>query len=169
MDMDWNLAATMVGLVGITLVISGSNVLPDFRGWCMGFENRRQPLRWLGYSLEFIGIVTDKSMAAAFLLGLWWWSGLLPWGDVFVLSGTLTLLAAVADEGFAFMHAVVRRTMGGGAPPPPMSMPQGSRLEELENELPKPKGPLTEEDAFRQLDNDDEGADHDRGASIKVN
>ena len=74
--MDWML---MAGLVGIALVISGSNVLPDFREWCQGFTSPTQPLRWIGIALEFAGIVTDKSMATGFLVGVVWASGPAPW------------------------------------------------------------------------------------------
>lgn len=156
---DWK---TLIGLVGFTLVISGSNVLPQFRDWCQGFQSSTQPLRWLGVALEFAGIVTDKSMATGFIVGLIWWSGPLPWRDVFVLSGQLTVAAAMADAMLALMQATLQRAMGPGMPVPPVRV-QRNRIEELEDnglspkKKRKPGEPLSEEEAFGSLDDDEGG------------
>lgn len=178
MNVDW---WTIVGLVGLVLVATGSNVLVDFREWCKGFINPWNPLRWLGVTMEFVGMMTDKSMAAAFLLGLVWWSGPLPWAKVLVLSGMLVIATALADQMLALLHGMTVKLMGGGGgggpaaapfpiprsrgraggePPPPDRMP-------VEGRLPTDR-PLTEEEAFSALDAGDDGADVDRGALVRL-
>lgn len=165
MHVDWIM---MAGLVGVALAISGTSVLPDFRGWCMGFSSPRQPLRWIGFALEFVGLLTDKLMATAFVLGVVWWSGPLSWGEVLIRAGLLTIAAGVTDELMALLHAAVRRLMGSSASAAPMGMPGGQRRLEADA-LASRGGSLTEEEAFAQLDDDDEGSDQDRGATIPVN
>lgn len=177
MQIDWWI---MAGLVGVVLVVSGSNVLVDFRGWCQGFESPWQPLRWIGLFLEFVGLVTDKSMATAFVAGLWWWSGSLPWSGVVILSGLLVIATSVTDQTLALLHGVTVRLMGssgGGPSPAPFPIPRtrgragGDMLPPpdrmpVEGQLPSGR-PLTEEEAFASLDGDDDNADVDRGALVR--
>lgn len=169
---------TIVGLVGLTLVVSGSNVLPQIREWCQEFDSPWQPLRWVGFCMEFAGIVTDKSMATGFVVGLLWWSGDRPWSEVVILSGWLTLAASVADGFLAVLYALLRKTMGGGAPSGPIPIPR--RREQASDDAPKvdrqkKRGglpldrPLTEVEAFSVLDEDDDDADVNRGAAIRRN
>lgn len=172
MQVDWLMLA---GLAGVVLAITGSNVLVDLREWCKGFDHPYQPLLWIGIGLEFIGLVTDKSMAVAFLLGLVWWSGPLPWGEVLVLSGLLVIATALGDQLLAFLHGLTVKLMGasgGGPAPAPFPIPRGRGREGLPpppDRMPREGTlPLTEDEAFDAMDRADEEADRDRGAVVGI-
>ena len=163
--MDWQ---TMLGLVGVTIVISGSNLLPQIRAWLREFTDPTQPLRWLGVTLEFFGLVTDKAMAMGFTMGLIWWVGELPWGEVLICSGILALLSSVADVVLAIAYASVGRIMGRSQTPAmPMTIPRTGGIrgrQDASSKLARGET-LTEEEAFLALEDGDDEVDAMRGVS----
>lgn len=142
----------IIGLSGVTLVLSGTSVLHDFREWCKRFTHPTNMFRLLGISLEFVGIVTDKTLPLALIIGmLWWWPKEGP-GEALILGGIVALVAYAADMAYAMMHAVTKRLMGSSGPPAaPTTIP---------NQMfgpPKDRA-LTEEEAHAALDYGEEDA-----------
>lgn len=142
----------IIGLSGVTLVLSGTSVLHDFREWCKRFTHPTNPFRLLGITLEFVGIVTDKTLPLALIIGmLWWWPKEGP-GEALILGGIVALVAYASDMAYAMMHAITKRLMGSSGPPaPPMTIPKKGFGP------PKP-GPLTEEEVFATLDEGEDDA-----------
>jgi hypothetical protein len=126
--------ATVVGLVGLSLVIAVGGWLDEVREWLLGFSVRFNPLR-------ILGLVLSSTMAVGFIVGTVY--ALRSGRDPIVVGGSVALISAVADEALAMMHGIVRRLMPSRPPPPPEPL------------LPPPKkdpSKRTEEEAHAELD-----------------
>ena len=139
---------TVVGLIGVTLLVSVGKWLDGLREWLLGFSVRANPLRILGETLSC-------TISAGFFVGAAW--GLYqadPWAKVFVWGGLVSLAAYTADETLALMDAGVRRLVGHGPAMPPMPLPMNR---EKKGPAPEPQGgPLTEDQAHAMIGGGDE-------------
>jgi len=135
---------TLVGLVGVALVIAVGGLLDDVRDWLMGFAVPLNPLRMLG-------IIMSSTMIVGFCVGAVY--AVQTGRDVALTGGVVALASAVSDEGLALLHGIVRRLMGGasrGAPPQGipqiMEEPVGKGIETDEGNVP------TEDDVHAKMD-----------------
>lgn len=126
--------AKIVGLVGLSLVISVGGWIDEIREWLLGFNVRFNPLR-------IFGLVLSSTMAVGFIVGMVY--ALRTGRDPIVIGGAVALASAAADEALAMMHGIVRRLMPSMPPLPPEPL------------LPPPKkdpGKLTENDVHAEMD-----------------
>lgn len=131
---------TVVGLIGVTLLLSVGKWLDGLREWLLGFSVRANPLRILGETLSctisvgfFVGVAWSLYQADS-------------WAKVFVWGGLISLAAYATDEALALIDAGVRRLVGRGPVMPPMPLPMNREKEK--KPVPEPLGgPLTEEQA----------------------
>jgi len=98
-DMTWWI---LMGLTGVTLVLTGGSIFDGLRGWLAGFTHPANVLRWLGELLAC-------PMCAVAWVGMMW--GICthqPWPDVFAYGGLVSLSATTIDVlQDALMSAVV--------------------------------------------------------------
>ena len=140
---------TLIGLVGMTLVISVGSIFDPLREWLKGFEVRANPLRVLG-----------ELLSCAMCSG--WWVGF-AWGiycrepifEAVVVGGLVSVAAFTLEEVFSLLSASSRVLVRRLRPaPPPMPVSRRRAPEEPATEfVPKtvdadgePR-PLTENEA----------------------
>jgi hypothetical protein len=128
---------TIIGLVGVTLAITVGGVIDELRGWLVGFAVPYNPLRVLGNMLS-------STMIVGFFCGALW--AAFARHDPALSGGVVAMASAVADEGLALLHGLVRRVMPY-RPPQPMPMPI---------EIPaKTRAPKNEDEAHDEMDRRD--------------
>lgn len=156
---------TIVGLVGVTLVVSVGKWAEMLREWLAGFTFRFNPLRILGN-------VISCTISVGFVVGcLWSISQVESWSKVFLTGGFVSFVSYVVDEVLALMDAGVRKLMGGGGMPmPPMAVPnklfgkgkKGSIKREDKSSSfsgEVSNRPLTEEEAHAMVGGKDNGVE----------
>lgn len=143
-------ALILVGLVGVTLVISVGSIFDPLRDWLKGFEVRSNPLRVLG-----------ELMSCPMCSG--WWVGF-AWGiysrepvfESIIIGGVVSVMAFMTDEVFALMSAgsrVLVRRLRPMPPPHPVSRRRPAPEEPASEFVPKTADadgtprPLTEDEA----------------------
>jgi hypothetical protein len=139
---------TVVGLIGVTLLLSVGKWLDGLREWLLGFSVRANPLRILGETLSC-------TISAGFFVGVVWSLYQAdPWAKVFVWGGLISLAAYATDEALALVDAGVRRLVGRGPVMPPMPLPMNREKKEG---VPEPvNGALTEDQAHAMIGGGDE-------------
>lgn len=141
---------TVIGLIGVTLVIAVGKIFEPLRDWLKGFANRWNPLRWVGEGMSC-------TMCSGWWVGFWW--GVYqaqPWGVCVVMGGVVSVLAYLADEILAIVAAVGIRLVRPRAIPQPQQPPPAPLRAPR---VPDSEAPLTEDDADAILDDENEGAD----------
>lgn len=140
---------TVVGLIGVTLLVSVGKWLDGLREWLLGFSVRANPLRILGETLSC-------TISAGFFVGAAWSLYQMdPWAKVFVWGGLISLVAYATDEALALVDAGVKRLMGRGPAMPPMPLPMNREKKGEAPEQP-PEGALTEKQAHAMIGGGDE-------------
>jgi hypothetical protein len=129
---------TLVGLVGLTLVIGVGGWLDEARNWMLGFTVPMNPLRILGQALS-------STLVIGFCVGFVW--ALRTGSDMALAGGIVALVSAVTDESLALLHGIVRRVMPMHGMPPPsqMGMP-------VDIPVKDPDAPKTEDDVHAAMD-----------------
>jgi len=130
-------AQIIIGLVGLTLVITVGGVIDDLREWLVGFAVPYNPLKVLGSMLS-------STMTVGFFCGFAW--ALFAKHDPLLSGGVVAMSSAAADEGLALLHGLVRRVM-------PLRPPQSMQVPV---EIPaKAKAPKNEDEAHAAMDRRD--------------
>ena len=96
----------IVGLVGVTLVVSHGSIFDGLRAWLLGFEHPANFLRW-------VGILVSCPQCSGFWVGAIWALALQkPWVVVFVSAGLISVATIAADFVFRLTSAFVDRVSG---------------------------------------------------------
>ena len=102
----------VIGLVGVTLVISAGRIFEPLRDWLMGFEKEYNPLR-------ILGMLLGCSMCCGVWVGFLWGvlGERLPWSSALILGGLISITALVADEliGIVSLYRVLGAKKSQGA------------------------------------------------------
>lgn len=109
MDIQW---WEVMGLIGVTLVISAGRIFEPLRDWLLGFENKLNPLRWIGELLHC-------SMCCGVWVGFLWgffaegWT----WYVALIFGGCISVAALVTDElvGIVSLYRLLRAKKSEGA------------------------------------------------------
>jgi len=90
MDIQW---WEVVGLIGVTLVVTAGKIFEGLRDWLNGFRNWWSPLR-------ITGSLLSCSMCSGIWVGfLWGWLAKgWPWYAALILGGCISIAALVTDE-----------------------------------------------------------------------
>lgn len=140
---------TVVGLIGVTLVIAVGKIFDPIRDWLKGFSHQWNPLRWLGEGMSC-------TMCSGWWVGFWWGVyQVQPWGTCVVTGGAISVLAYVADEVLAIVAATSIRMVR----PAPTPVPVQPRVRRRAPVVPDSEAPLTEGQADEILEAENEGAD----------
>lgn len=119
---ETNTITTLVGLIGITIIITGGKIFDGLRKWLLGFAIAWNPLRILG-----------EIMSCTMCAG--WWVGFVwalcaghGWASI-VMGGVVSVAAFTADEALTILaaHGVRAARMLRPAPPPPAPTPPPPR------------------------------------------
>lgn len=130
---------TLAGLIGATLVVTGSGLLDEVRDWLLGFNVPLNPLRLLGVAMS-------STMAVGFCAGAIYASATGHAVPV-IAGGVVAIAAEAADATLATAHGIARRLMPLRVPQPmPMLSPQESGIETDEGRVP------TEGDVHAEMD-----------------
>lgn len=138
---------TIIGLIGITLVITTGKIFDELRRWLLSFHVWFNPLRVLGE-------VMSCTMCAGWWVGaVWAVCNGTSWGAAIVIGGILSVLSFTADEVLTILVATSTRSARGlrpmpqALPPPPPVRAQRA-----------PEDPaINEDEAHAILDKADEG------------
>lgn len=142
---------TILGLIGVTLVISVGKIFESTREWLKGFTHRLNPLR-------FVGEVMGCTMCAG------WWVGF-AWGlyagqaapAAVVSGGVVSLTAYVTDEGLAIVAAIgmklVRSVRGNGGQQVPVESIAPMKRRPI---VPDEEESLTEAEAHQAAESDED-------------
>jgi len=146
--MDQLNVTTIIGLIGVTLVIAVGKIFEPSREWLKGFSHPWNPLRVLGEGMSC-------TMCAGWWVGFWW--GLYaghPLGMSIVDGGVVSVLSYLSDELLAIVAAVSIRLVRRAPqiPQAPAPMPRAPRVPDQEQAI-------SEDDADRILDDENERAD----------
>ena len=96
----------LVGLVGVTLVVTHGTIFEGLRGWLNSFTHRFNFLRWLG-------VLLSCPQCSGFWVGALWAIALQkPWVTVFIAGGLVSVGAVVANFVFLFTSAAVDKASG---------------------------------------------------------
>lgn len=105
-------AITIIGLVGVTLVVATGKVFDGARAWLVGFTHPLNPLRWIGEGMSC-------TMCAGWWIGFWWGvysgSGVV---SAVVVGGVVSAASFLGDEVLAIVAAVGIRLVRRAAPAP---------------------------------------------------
>jgi hypothetical protein len=150
--MDQLNAITIIGLIGVTLVVAVGKIFEPAREWLKGFAHPWNPLRILGEGMSC-------TMCAGWWVGFWWgiYSGD-PIITSVVVGGLVSVLSYLSDELLAIVAAVSIRLVRRAPPAPqiPAPMPRAPRV-------PDQEPAITEDDADRILDEENDRADESGG------
>lgn len=138
---------TVVGLIGITLVVATGKVFDGLRSWLTGFTHRWNPLRWVG-----------EAMSCTMCAG--WWVGFV-WGlcmgshviTAAVWGGVISLVSYVTDEVLAILAATSIRMVR------PRQTPVQVQQRTIRAQRAPEDPPLSEEDANHMADDEEKHAD----------
>jgi hypothetical protein len=138
-------ALTIVGLIGITIVITTGKVFDGARKWLLGFEVQYNPLRVLGE-------IMSCTMCAGWWVGcIWGWSSGISIVGMVVAGGLIGILSFATDELLSILVASSTRLARNLVP-----MPQ-QRMVPVPRRQIAPEDPsISEDDAHAILDRDDE-------------
>lgn len=108
-DIQW---WEVVGLIGVTLVLSSGRIFESLREWLGGFQNAWSPLRITGDLLRC-------SMCCGVWIGSLWaffiegWS----WYTALVFGGCISIASLVTDElvGIIALYRILRKKKNQGA------------------------------------------------------
>ena len=96
----------MMGLVGVTLVVSHGTIFDGLRAWLLRFEHPANFLRW-------VGLLMSCPQCSGFWVGAVWALALQkPWVTVFVAAGVVSVATIAADFVFRLTSAFVDRVSG---------------------------------------------------------
>lgn len=112
----------VVGLIGVTLVISSGKIFDPLREWLKGFENELNPMKWAGNMISC-------SMCSGVWVGFGW--GMLkgfPWWQSLVLGGVLSVFSLFTDEVMSIL--VLWRLSRGRSNEGAMTIPEMMELRE---------------------------------------
>lgn len=109
MDIQW---WEVVGLVGVTLVLSAGRIFESLREWLLGFHNAWSPFRVVGELLRC-------SMCCGMWVG-WFWGFFvmgLSWYGSLILGGLISLTSLATDEvmGIIGLYRLLRSKRNQGA------------------------------------------------------
>lgn len=134
----------IIGLIGVTLVISTGKIFDGLRKWLTGFAVWFNPLRVLGE-------IISCTMCAGWWVGsAWAWLNGSSLGAGVVVGGLVSVLAFTADEVLTILVATsarAARNLRPMPPAPPMPPPKPQRAPE--------DPPLSEDEAHRLLDGEE--------------
>lgn len=142
-------AITVIGLVGVTLVIAVGRIFEGTREWLKGFAHPWNPLRWVGEGMSC-------TMCSGWWVGFWW--GLYTGSDLpaaVVVGGVVSIAAYVADELLAIVAATSIRLVRRGAVAQPAQVP----THVLRPQAAPEDRPLTEDEAHVLADDEERHAD----------
>jgi hypothetical protein len=143
-------AMTLIGLAGVTLVISVGSIFDPLRDWLKAFQIKANPLRILGELMAC-------SMCAGWWVGFTW--GLYHQAPIFesaVMGGLVSITSYALDEVFAIIESGTRVLLRGlRAPLAPQTVsrrPPAPPPESVSDVVTMVEGkdgprPLTEEEA----------------------
>lgn len=109
MDIQW---WEVVGLIGVTLVLSAGRILEPLREWLLAFEKPYNPFRLVGELLRC-------SMCCGAWVGILW--GILvkqwPWHVALIFGGCISIASLVVDElvGILSLYRMMRKKREKGA------------------------------------------------------
>lgn len=109
MNIEW---WEVVGLIGVTLVLTAGKIFEPLRDWLKGFDKQANPLRILGNLMSC-------SMCCGVWVGFLW--GLLvegfAWYTALILGGLVSIASLVTDElvGIVSLYRILRRKKNQGA------------------------------------------------------
>ena len=158
MDVQW---WEVVGLIGVTLVLSAGKIFEFLREWLLGFEYKLNPLRWAG---ELLSCSMCCGMWVGFLWGFFveGWS----WYVALIFGGCISIVSLVSDElvGLISLYRLSWAKRGQGAMTAEELVEARKKMQEMrkarlaENMLQTrarkrgtPKD-ITEEEAHRYMD-----------------
>lgn len=111
---------TILGLIGVAIVISVGKIFDGLREWLKGFVHHWNPLPWIGEMMSC-------TMCSGWWVGFVWgaWNGL-GWGAM-LTGGLISVLSFAVDELLALLSGVALRIarrvpparVPAGPPPPP--------------------------------------------------
>ncbi len=145
---ELNTITTLLGLVGVTIVLSSGKIFDGLRSWLVGFKVRWNPLRFLG-----------EVMSCTMCMG--WWIGFL-WGTAaaqglgssVVFGGLVSVASFAADEALTILAAYGIRAARALRPAPqPMAPPPPPPVAPR---APEDEAPITEDEAHQIADRDDQ-------------
>lgn len=137
---------TLIGLVGVTLVIAVGKIFESTRTWLQGFTHRWNPLRFIG---EAMGCTMCAGWWVGFAWGLYAGHGAV--GSI-ITGGVISMAAYVGDELLAILTGLSMRTMRGlRSGPPPVAPPEPKRRPLVPDE----EESLTEAEAHEASDKDE--------------
>jgi hypothetical protein len=84
----------LAGLVGITMVITRGSIFDWLREWLLSFSNPKNVLRWVGM------LMSCPQCAGVWVGMVWGISVRLPWPDVAVAAGVISLASYLASQAF---------------------------------------------------------------------
>lgn len=150
----------MVGLIGVTLVITHGTIFDGLRAWLLGFEHPANFLRW-------VGVLMSCPQCAGFWVGACWALALQkPWVTVVVAGGVVSATTVAADFVFRFVSASVDRVAGTEKNEVMRQLLEiRARKQALRDAKAKQVtgGDLTEDEAHAILDEQNEVADFGAG------
>ena len=102
----------VIGLIGITLVISAGKIFEPLRDWLLGFEKEYNPLR-------VIGNLLNCSMCCGFWVGFLWgfFVSQFSWPVALILGGLISITSLATDEimGIISLYRILRAKKSEGA------------------------------------------------------
>ncbi len=97
--LELNTITVIIGLVGVTIVISGGKIFDGLREWLLGFAVRWNPLRLLG-------VMMSCTMCAGWWVGFVW--GLTTghgYGASIIFGGLISVVSFATDEALTILAA----------------------------------------------------------------
>lgn len=154
MTVTW---AEVLGLIGVTLVISTGKIFNGIREYLKDFVHPWNPLRWAGD-------IISCSMCSGVWVGVVWAVGRGdPFWSVVLFGGFISLASFIASEVLGFIGITTMRISRGMRQ---QQVPMGTRVASLAGARARPRKhtvqpgeDITEEEADMLLDEEDRGAD----------